>query len=133
MTSNKPIRIFCWFVQPTCGLSPTYLRLALTSVYTHLLSSAKSSDYCLCGWTRAGAGTPGRPQHLAVCGLPSLGRWLLTTGVHLQSTMEFTIMEIPRHFSPPAPPVSASSSMCNRVVKSIKVCFSFCIIKHILC
>ncbi len=40
MTSNKPIRIFCWFVQPTCGLSPTHLRLAPTSVYTHLLRAA---------------------------------------------------------------------------------------------
>ncbi len=28
MTSNKPIKIFCWFLQPTCSLSPTHLRLA---------------------------------------------------------------------------------------------------------
>ncbi len=36
MTSNKPIKIFCWFVQPTCSLSPTHLHLAPTSVCTHL-------------------------------------------------------------------------------------------------
>ncbi len=27
MTSNKPIKIFCWFLQPTCSLSPSHLQL----------------------------------------------------------------------------------------------------------
>ncbi len=52
------------------------------------------------------------PTYRAMCYLLRLGRWLLTTksqtnttGVHLHSTLEFTIMEMTsiRHFSLPAP------------------------------
>ncbi len=82
------------------------------------LSSAKSTDCCPCGWTH-GAPEPVRARpagpNIEPCAVSPTwgdGSWPLefnTTGVHLHSTLEFTIIERPslRHFSLPAP-----SSLC---------------------
>ncbi len=119
-------------VQVTIGsLTPERCDFHRTLKRSHTvppLSSAKSSDCCLCGRTHTESlSRHGRarqaPTYRVVCGLPSLGRWFSTTksqtnttGVRLQSTVKITIMEMPsnRHFSLRSRQSQSSSLNCSQ-------------------